>query len=82
MVSPSRRRRGVVERKPARRCGTTAGRVSPPVAALTVTLKPAVALPPELLAVTVTLAPATTAAVGMLTLPVAGSIVAPAPVTA
>jgi hypothetical protein len=49
---------------------------------LTLTLKPAVALPPELLAVTVTLAPARSTSVGMLTLPVAGSIVAPAPVTA
>ena len=48
----------------------------------TLTLKAADALPPELLAVTVTAAPATSAPVGMLTLPVAGSIVAPAPVTA
>jgi hypothetical protein len=61
---------------------TAAGGVRPPVAASTVTLKAAEALPPELLAVTVTLAPATTAAVGMPTLPVAGSMLAPAPETA
>ena len=48
----------------------------------TLTLKPAEALPPELLAVTVTLAPVTSASVGMATLPVAGSMLAPAPSTA
>ena len=63
-----------------RAAGTAAGKSGR--TASTVTRKLSDAEPPELLAVTVTRAPSTGVAVGIETRPVAGSTLAPAPVTA